>query len=115
MAARLDGWSGPLSGARGADLVAEISANADGFDTRQHAAALAPRALLLVAGTRDEVLDPAYHHDPLVSALRNAGAGSLREVRLDSDHSLSDLRIALARVLIDWLQTDCLVAMEAQR
>jgi dipeptidyl aminopeptidase/acylaminoacyl peptidase len=110
-AARLDGWRGPIRGTSGARLVAEVAENALVFDTRRDAAALASRAVLLVAGSRDAVTPPEVHHAPLVSALAEAGASRVRAVTLDTDHAFSDRRIALAHLLVDWLDGECRSAL----
>lgn len=108
-AATLDGWSGPLHGARGDLLAARVQKNADAWDTTQRAAALARKHVLMVAGSRDVVTPPSVHHEPLVQALQDAGARSLRTEVLPTDHAFSDRRIALARLLSDWISKDCAV------
>jgi len=51
------------------------------------------------------------HHAPLVSALAGAGASRVRAVTLDTDHAFSDRRIALAHLLVDWLDRECRPAL----
>jgi dipeptidyl aminopeptidase/acylaminoacyl peptidase len=104
---RLEGWRGPVRGTSGERLVAEVAAHAEEFDTRRDAPALASRTLLLVAGGRDVVTPPDVHHAPLVAALADAGAPRVRAVTLDTDHAFSDRRIALAHLLVDWLDGEC--------
>ncbi len=106
-AARLDSISGPIRGTTGAELVAEVAANAARFDTTRRAASLASRPVLLVAGDRDRVTPPEIHHDPLERALLAAGATQLRTRRLDADHAFSPARIALARTAVTWLDEAC--------
>jgi len=106
-AARLDGWSGPIRGTSGQQLVAEIDANAERFDITRRAPALADRPVLLVAGARDRVTPPAQNHVPMQAALEAAGAARLRTRVLDADHAYSSRRIALARTVVDWLQGAC--------
>jgi len=103
----LGGWSGPIRGASGKKLTAELVANADAFDTTKRAAALATRPVLLVGGSRDTVTPPPLHHQPLVAAFNAAGAKHVRSVELDADHAFSDKRIALSREVVAWLGTDC--------
>jgi dipeptidyl aminopeptidase/acylaminoacyl peptidase len=105
--ARLGAWSGPIRGTTPERLVAELAENADAFDTLGRARALAGKPLLLVAGARDSVTPPEVHHEPLVAALRAAGATRLRDVVLDADHAFSDSRIALAREVEAWLREEC--------
>jgi dipeptidyl aminopeptidase/acylaminoacyl peptidase len=106
-AARLDAMSGPIAGTTGAQLVAEIAAGGERFDTRRRAATLARKPVLLVAGARDRVTPPELHHEPLVAALREAGAAQLRALTLDADHAFSPARIALARAVVGWLADAC--------
>lgn len=108
MAASLDGWSGPIVGASGRELVDEVVAHADRFDTTAQAARLAGKSLLLIAGGRDEVTPVTVHHAPLVEALEEAGADDVTaRVMPLGDHAFSGLRIALAVQLVDWLEGRC--------
>ena len=106
-ARRLDGMSGPIAGTSGAELVAEIAAAGDRYDTRRLAPELASKPVLLVAGKRDRVTPPERHHAPLAEALRAAGAAQLRTSILDADHAFSPARIALARTVVNWLAESC--------
>lgn len=106
---QIDAWSGPIRGPGGAALIAELGENAARFNTIGHAEALSQKPLLLVAGARDQVTSVTLHHTPLVDALRNEGAQVLDErVFADGDHSFSGQRIALARLVTDWLNQRCL-------
>jgi dipeptidyl aminopeptidase/acylaminoacyl peptidase len=105
---RLGGWSGPIKGTSGKKLVKQLADNAKRFDTTARAAALAPRPVLLVAASRDEAVAPAQHHDPLVAAFAAAGAKRTTDVVLDADHAFSSQRVALTRVVVDWLANECL-------
>jgi len=108
MAARLDGWAGPIRGASGDVLVAEVLENSTRFNTMMRAEELAPKRLLLIGGNLDDVTEVTLHHDPLVEALQTAGAASLESyVFEEGDHSFSGQRIELARRLVDWLENDC--------
>lgn len=108
MATALGGWSGPIRGTSGTELVRELSTRADAFDLTQRAGAFAKRPLLLVAGARDDVTPPAQHHAPLVDALRAVGAAHVQDVVLaDADHAFSNQRIALAHLVIAWLTHSC--------
>jgi pimeloyl-ACP methyl ester carboxylesterase len=107
-AAALDSWSGPINGPGGAQLVAELAEHADQFDSIAQAGELAKRDLLLVSGERDVFTPPSLHHDPLVAALIAVDAPSVETfVFEEGDHSFSGQRIALARLVTGWLQTDC--------
>lgn len=107
MAARLDGWSGPLAGTSGAALVAEVAAAQQRFDLRNHAAGLAGRPVLLVAAAQDEVAAPEFHHHPVASAIRARNAAGLDEIVIPGDHSFSQSRIQLARRVIGWMREHC--------
>jgi pimeloyl-ACP methyl ester carboxylesterase len=107
-AALIDGWSGPVDGPPGATLIAEMTGQADRFDTAAHAGELAQKDLLLLAGRRDVVTPPTLHHAPLVEALKTAGAESFEAVVFEeADHAFSGQRIALARRVTSWLGTGC--------
>jgi len=110
MAGALDGWGGPIRGTGGAALVAEVRANGTRFDLRRHAAALATRPLLLVAGSRDDVTPPALHHEPLVAQLAAHPDARLQSALLDADHAFADRRVELTRLVLDWLTTKCVQA-----
>ena len=108
MAASLDGWSGPVVGSSGRALVAEVVGEAERFDTLAHAATLARKPVLLVAGEGDDVTPVTGHHTPLADALQQAGAASLEtSVLADADHAFSGRRIALARRVVGWLEGEC--------
>lgn len=107
MAQALAGWAGPIRGASGTELVAEVASNAERFDTRSRAEALATRPLLLVAGDADPFTPMEAHHQPLVEALRARQGARLREAVLHADHSFSSRRIALARLVTEWLVAEC--------
>ena len=103
-AAQFQSWGeGRVRGVSGEAMVAELLANPPRFTLTQHAAMLAKKPTLLVAGARDDVTPPAAHHAPLVAAIRAASGTLLNETTLDSDHAFSEARIALADTLIAWL------------
>jgi pimeloyl-ACP methyl ester carboxylesterase len=102
----MDADGGPING--DAHRVAgEIVDRAEEYDVPSRALALATRPLLLVAGTRDQVLPKSDHHDRVFAALSAAGAERLTELVFDDDHSFSANRIELARRLVDWQRTEC--------
>jgi dipeptidyl aminopeptidase/acylaminoacyl peptidase len=67
------------------------------------ASKLAPKNVMLVAGTRDTVSAMPVHHAPLLQALKAESGAKVSEVVLDTDHNFSDKRIALMRAVLDWL------------
>jgi len=88
-------------------VVQELIDNAERYDVTARAAELAGRPLFLVGGERDVDTPKAQHHDPVVAALRAAGAGQLTEVVYDDDHYFGAHRIDLAKRLTDWLGAAC--------
>ncbi len=66
-----------------------------------YAPELSQKSLLLVAARRDIFVQ---NHVPVVEALKSIQANNFTEVILESDHSYSDHRIALANVIVSWLE-----------
>lgn len=93
----------PLAGVTADNLLDELVEHMDEFDTMRLANTLSQLDVLLIAGERDDDLPPSLHHTPLVTMLEKKNAENLTHVMLDADHGFSDKRIALARVLLDWL------------
>jgi pimeloyl-ACP methyl ester carboxylesterase len=89
------------SEAGGAGLVAEMKANAEGWDVTAHARALGDRAILLVGAVFKG------DQDSLVTALDKVGARRVTALAWRTDHSFSDRRVALARTVVGWLSTSC--------
>jgi uncharacterized protein len=103
-----DQESGPIRAAASAQaLIDEVTDNPRPFDLAQRADALRGRPLLLVAGAKDGVAQVSEHYEPVLKALKDAGADPVQSVVLDADHAFSAHRIALAKVLVQWLRTDC--------
>ena len=98
--------AGPVRVGAG-DPTSAMVADPDAYDLLLRADALAPKAVLLVAGGRDNEAPPDAHHAPLAAALRNAGARRLTAVILDADHAFSSARISLARTVVGWLREGC--------
>ena len=85
----------------GAGLVAEMKANAEGWDVTAHARTLSDRAILLVGAVfRSD-------QDGLVTALDRAGARRVTSLVWRTDHSFSDRRVALAQTVVAWLRSSC--------
>ena len=57
----------------------------------------------LIAASGDEILPPAVHHDPVVAALSEQPTTTLTTHLIDTDHAFSGQRIALMRLVIEWL------------
>ncbi|GGE72049.1 alpha/beta hydrolase family protein [Sphingomonas prati] len=79
-------------------LAAEAASHSDDLHLRNYAPALADRPLLLC--TSDDGFTPGS--DALASAMKNA-TGTMSRSHLKTDHSYSDHRLALQRVVLGWL------------
>lgn len=93
----------PLAGATAQSLLAEVVDHADAWSLDAHVSALARKAVLLVAGAHDTDATPADHFTPLVEAFEHAKAPRFEHRLLPADHSFSGHRIALARLVTDFL------------
>ncbi|MBA8956817.1 alpha/beta hydrolase family protein [Actinomadura namibiensis] len=105
-AAYLEDWAGellPLHGTGARALVAEMEAAGDSWSLARLAPRLATRPVLLIGTGRDPVTPADTHHRPLVEAYRAHPVPGLEHHVLDTDHALSDHRVALARRVIDFL------------
>jgi hypothetical protein len=103
----LDIWlEGRLVGTSGAALIAELREEPERFDVMSHAEALAGKRVLLVSGSRDEVVSLSALHEPLGAELRARNAVVVTTV-LDADHSFSSRRIALARAVAGFMGEHC--------
>jgi pimeloyl-ACP methyl ester carboxylesterase len=90
----------PLAGTGEAALMAEIESAPRTLDLAATVPALASRPLALVYARRGIGTDEARR---VTEAARAAGARRLTAALLDTDHSFSDARIALADRLVRWL------------
>jgi len=90
----------PVQGASAADLFGEAERHAKDWDYVQWADALRARPVLLVEA------DDQNHADmeALAAALRQKGAVALNQVSVPTDHTFSDHRIALQKIVIEWLE-----------
>lgn len=100
-AAFADGLA-PLEGVDAPALVAELAEYGDGWSLVRLASRFRGRPVALVAGTRDRVAPPAVHYRPLVEAYAEHGA-LLTTAVLPADHGFSSTRLALADLVIRWL------------
>lgn len=92
----------PLSGCSPEGLMREIRENSKRFDLLNIASVLAYRSILMICGNLDETSHPAFHHDLILTALREAGAMDVEEVRIDAGHSFIGKRIELQDSLWKW-------------
>jgi uncharacterized protein len=96
-----------IVGAAGKAAVARWMEHAQEYDLRRLVPKLTGKSLLLIGAQGDTIVPLNQHHEPLVKALRKGGHGDLTVETLDSDHVFSSRRIALARIVVQWLNTRC--------
>lgn len=101
--AAFDEWRRPLRGTSGEELMAELEAAGEAWSLAGLAPRLAGRPVLLIGTGRDVDTPAEEHHDPVVRAYREHPVTGLEEHVFQTDHALSDHRIALARTVIDFL------------
>jgi dipeptidyl aminopeptidase/acylaminoacyl peptidase len=68
---------------------------------------LTGKKLLLIGGERDVVTPIEFCHRPIAAAMREAKIEGFSEVILETDHMFLTKRIALARLIIAWLRSEC--------
>ncbi|HEX6465557.1 MAG TPA: alpha/beta fold hydrolase [Vicinamibacterales bacterium] len=112
--ASTDPAGGPVR-AKAEDLLGEMISHAAEWDYRSRAAAMGDRAFLLVAATRDSPDEDVPMHEELERALRASGSRRVTLIRYEDDHLFSSHRIALANVLVTWLEGDCADAQRHRR
>ena len=66
-----------------------------------------PQRLLLIGASHDMAAPVDVCHKPFVKALEKAGAEHLTEVIMETDHLFMTKRIALARLVVAWLRSEC--------
>ncbi|MGA1822953.1 MAG: alpha/beta hydrolase [Thermoplasmatota archaeon] len=93
----------PVNGVTENILMDEIMENGIKWNLLGITNDLTDKSLLLISADRDQLAVQPFHHDPLFQKLKNEGIADLTEVKMNSDHSFSDKRIALSRVVLDWI------------
>ncbi len=94
----------PLEIASGRGLLDEAATASVDLHLAAHAQALADKSLLLISGSRDQVVETGVHQKPLAEALERAAARDVTEIVIDgADHGFSDRRIELTESIISWL------------
>ena len=96
--------SAPLEGIDVEELINEVINNPEKWDLRIHAEILAKRKIFLIGASKDEEVPLETHYLPLVNALNKHNPEHLTHFALETDHSFSDKRIELARIIISWLK-----------
>ena len=98
--AEFRGDTGPLAGATAEGLLGEAQTNAAAWDLRGIGPNLKGRPVLVIHS--DDFLHAA--DAAIAASLRQGGTVRLTEAHLPTDHSYSDHRIALQRILLGWLR-----------
>ena len=101
-----DGTGGPIH-ANPDELLTEGNDEPERWNYLSKVEVLKDRALLLAAATGDSIDEGVERHQELASAIRKQGGRRVRLEIFEDDHPFSSHRVALARTLLHWLQTDC--------
>jgi pimeloyl-ACP methyl ester carboxylesterase len=92
-----------LSGER---FFAEVANNTQVFDTRNLAAQLAGKSVLLIAGSEDTAVSPDIQSRLVAVYEQNPEINLTAEV-IPGDHSFSVSRIRLQHLVIGWMDNNC--------
>jgi len=84
-------------------LLNELIANKKDWNLLNYLEKLSSKNLLIIGAKFDTTTPMEIHHKPLISSLRMIDAKNVKEVLLETEHSFSDKRIALARIISEWL------------
>lgn len=95
--------SAPLHGIDVEHLVTDVMENLMKWDLRTHAEVLAKRKLFMIGAANDDEVPLDMHYTPLVDALHKFNPRRMSTHVLNTDHSFSNKRIELARLIISWL------------
>jgi pimeloyl-ACP methyl ester carboxylesterase len=96
-----DDFGNSLHGATPETVADEVIARRAEWDLVAAAPKLSTLPVLNISATH--ALGPVNHQ--LDEALRRAGNSKVTEIQVDTDHSFSDHRMALAAAVTDWLQS----------
>jgi len=102
----LDPLTTPLTNVTGADLVIELEAHADEWDYTQHTKQFVDKKLLVIGAEQDEIAPVGMYHHPFVTLLTKRDPQYFTHTILDTDHSFSGKRVALARLILNWLHAN---------
>ncbi len=94
----------PLDITSGGGLLDEVASAGVDLHLAAHAGALAEKSVLLISGSRDQVVESGIHQTPLAEALKAVSAHDVTEIVIDgADHGFSDRRTELNELIIGWL------------
>lgn len=94
-----------LDGRKMSEQLAEASAAE--LDTRGFGPGLANKSVFMVVGEQDTITTPRDMFEPVVAAYGKVPGLKLEHHTISGDHSFSWSRIALTRLVLQWLQRDC--------
>ena len=95
-----------LNNLTGKSGVSEALANSRSFDLRNDASGLAGKAVLLITG-RDDTAVPVDVQRRLAAVYEKNPRIALTALEIDGDHSFSANRIALQRIVVNWMAQNC--------
>lgn len=85
-------------------LLNELITNKKDWNLINYLDKLVGKNLLIIGAKFDTTAPLDIHHRPLVAALKQAESKNVKEIIIETEHSFSDKRIALARIISDWLK-----------
>ena len=85
-------------------LLNELITYKNEWNLLNHIEKLAEKNLLIVGAKNDSTTPLEIHHLPLVNSLKMSNAKNVKEFILETGHSFADKRIALARIISEWLK-----------
>ena len=86
--------------------VAEIIQDRSEYNTTNFGPALAGKSVLLITGTEDTIVPPTSQAMNVEAYKKIAGL-MLSHHQISGDHSFSQSRIKLQRLVVDWLMKEC--------
>lgn len=88
-------------------MLAMTSADNDRVSVIHNVQKLVSKPVLLIGANRDVSAPIETSHVPIARAFRDAGATRFTDVIMETDHLFLTKRIALARLVISWLRSEC--------
>jgi len=92
-----------LNGTGTDELVNEMIKHKQDWNLVNYAEKLSKKNLLFIGAQFDSTSPLEVNHNPLVTALKAAGAQNLKEVVLECGHSFSNKRIQLMKLISEWV------------
>lgn len=89
-------------------LLKDLSATPmEELDTTSFAPGLRDKSVLMIVGDEDRVTPAETMFNPVVAAYEKDSAIRLQHHIISGDHSFSWSRLALSRLILDWMQANC--------